>query len=69
MEQITVTTEFNTSLKASRFNGSACLVSNDRMVGFNNKPYTPVGGRKALKAIVNSGFVLGSKLFLLEGIA
>lgn len=67
METITVTTAFNNSLTEGRFNGHACLVSNGRFVSFDDKPYTPIGGLRAIKALIAQGFAPGSSINLVDG--
>ena len=67
METITVTTAFNNSLVAGRFNGNACLMSNGKYVSFDEKPYTPVGGLRAINALIATGFAPGSTIYLVRG--
>lgn len=67
METITVTTAFNNSLTEGRVNGRSCLVSEGLFVSFDDKPYTPLGGRRVVRNLIDSGFVLGTSINLVGG--
>ena len=67
METITITTAFNNSLTEGRFNSRFCLVSEGLFVSFGDKPYTPLGGRRTVRNIIDSGFVLGTSINLVDG--